>query len=89
MKRIKIQNFLFLIFLFFVRGEGGVGVGGRAGQMEMLAGMGEIIFIWDTLYQPNTHCFTFSSRYSIEQTLLIACTRTALEIYRRDVTPTE
>ena len=35
--------------------------------MEMLAGMGEIIFIWDTLYQPNTHCFTFSSRYSIEQ----------------------
>ena len=36
------------------RARGGVGRGMRA-----------IIFICDTLYQLNTHCFKFSSRYSI------------------------
>ena len=33
------------------QGKGGVG-----------KGVGAIIFICDPLYQPNTHCFTFSYR---------------------------
>ena len=51
----------FLLFPFFVSvgwgrgqslaGQGGGGVG---------KGVGAIIFICDPLYQPNTHCFTFS-----------------------------
>ena len=54
-------------FLFCEEGAEGGGRGCRAGQWEVLAreGEGAIIFICDTLYQPNTHCFKFSSRYSI------------------------
>ena len=46
---------LFFIFPFFCFCE--VGGGGRAWQGK---GVGAINFICDPLYQPNTHCFTFS-----------------------------
>ena len=42
-------------------------VGGRAGQRRAKGGVGRgagaIIFICDTLYQPNANYFNFSSRY--------------------------
>ena len=49
----RMANAGVFIFPFFVRGQGRArgGVG---------RGVGAIIFICDTLYQPNTHCFTFS-----------------------------
>ena len=63
MKRIHIQDFLFFPFLccVCVWGGGGRTGQGRVGQDEVLAGgVGAISFICDALYQPNTHCFTFS-----------------------------
>ena len=42
------------------------------------------LVICGTLYQPYTHCFQFSSKHSIR---LPSYTRTALEIYQRNVTP--
>ena len=58
----------------------GAGLGRARGGVGK--GVGAIIFICDPLYQPYTHYVTFSWRYSIGQ-----CTRTALEIFQRDVTP--
>ena len=48
------------------------------------SGVGTIIFICDTVYQHNTNFFKFyqDTPYSY---LFLACTRTALEIYQRDV----
>ena len=70
----------------WVWGGGGRTGQGRVGQGEVLAGgVGAISFICDALYQPNTHCFTFHEDIP-QDYLFMACTRTALEIYQRDVT---
>ena len=47
-------------FLFFVRGEGGLGRAWQ-GKGRCWQGSGSNIFICDPLYQPNTHCLTFVS----------------------------
>ena len=59
-KRMKKNPNPGLFFSFFYFCEGG---GGRALQGKgrcVGKGVGATIFICDPLYQPNTHCFTFS-----------------------------
>ena len=52
--------FFSLVFVCVWRSDG-VGISWIGVGM----GVGAIIFICDTLYYSNTHCFKFSSRYSI------------------------
>ena len=54
-----VFNFSFFSEEVERRGGGGVARGG------FCRGVGEIVFICDTLYKPNSQCFTFSSSYSI------------------------
>ena len=59
----KDRNLGFFI-VSFLAGGGGCRTGHGKGRC-WLGVFGAIIFICDTLYQPNTHCFKFASRYSI------------------------
>ena len=47
-------------FFLFCFCEGGGGAGLCRARRGVGKGVGAIIFICDPLYQPYTHCFTFS-----------------------------
>ena len=60
----KDPNPGFFIFPFFCEVGGGGGAQGRTGQGEVSAGGGGgsnyFHMLCDSLYQTNTHCFTFA-----------------------------